>query len=229
MSALAVVTVFERRMYVCFGDPREFIPRFVEVWVLCVLYDDADLCVYLHVCMCAHSVSQESSQLWLAITVTRLNGFLSLHCARPKQLCWELVRRGCHLPHWGSGLGVLPRKIFKVFDADWGGCFTMPPQVTCASALPFNTGKHENFVFQSALPEFNQLLLDFFNVFDSWLILKLLYDSLNHVINAFSSGLLGGMVQEKGSWECCLLLQQLDCVACTMHQCTVCWVSAFAR
>jgi len=30
-----------------------------------------------------------------------------------------------------------------------------------------------------------------------------LYDSLNLVINAVSSGLLGGMVQEKGSRERC--------------------------
>jgi len=35
------------------------------------------------------------------------------------------------------------------------------------------------------LPEFNQLL-DFFNLFDSRLILTLLYDSLSLVINAFS-------------------------------------------
>jgi len=41
-----------------------------------------------------------------------------------------------------------------------------------------------------ALPEFNQLL-DLFNVYDSRLILTLLYDFLNLVINAFSSGLLG--------------------------------------
>jgi len=33
--------------------------------------------------------------------------------------------------------------------------------------------------------------------------LTLLYDSLNLVINVFSSGLLGGMVQEKGSRERC--------------------------
>jgi len=55
----------------------------------------------------------------------------------------------------------------------------------------------------SALPEFNWLLLDFFSLFDSRLILTLLYDSMNLVINAFSLGLLGGMVQEKGSRECC--------------------------
>jgi len=43
----------------------------------------------------------------------------------------------------------------------------------------------------SALPEFNQSLLDFFNLFDSRLILMLLYNSLSLVINAFCSGLLG--------------------------------------
>jgi len=37
----------------------------------------------------------------------------------------------------------------------------------------------------TALPEVNQLL-DFFNLFDSRLILTLLYDSLSLVINAFS-------------------------------------------
>ena len=40
----------------------------------------------------------------------------------------------------------------------------------------------------SALTEFSQSLLDFFSIFDSRLILMLLYDSLNLVINAFSSG-----------------------------------------
>jgi len=52
----------------------------------------------------------------------------------------------------------------------------------------------------------------------------LLYDSLNLVINAFNSGLLEGMVQDRQSWERC----KLDCVACTMHECTVFWVSYFA-
>jgi len=42
----------------------------------------------------------------------------------------------------------------------------------------------------SALPEFNQLL-DFFSLFDSRVIVTLVYDSLNLVINAFISGLLG--------------------------------------
>jgi len=81
----------------------------------------------------------------------------------------------------------------------------MPPQITCASALPGKTRKHENCVFRCscALPEFNQSLLDFFTLFDSRLVLMLLYDSLNLVINAVSSGLLEGMVQEKGSRESC--------------------------
>jgi len=41
-------------------------------------------------------------------------------------------------------------------------------------------------------------LLDFFNLFDSRLILMLLYDSLSLVISVFK-GTVGGMVQEKGS------------------------------
>ena len=71
----------------------------------------------------------------------------------------------------------------------------MPPQITCASALPGKTG-NTKIAFSlkcciSALLEFNQSPLDFFNLFDSRLILTLLYDSLNLVINAFSSRLLG--------------------------------------
>ena len=54
----------------------------------------------------------------------------------------------------------------------------------------------------SALPEFNQVL-DFFSLFDSRLILTLLYDSLTLVINAFSLGLLWGITQEKRSRERC--------------------------
>ena len=77
----------------------------------------------------------------------------------------------------------------------------MPHQLTCASALAGKTEKRE-IAFSpqcctSALPEFNQLH-DFFNLFDSRLILTLLYDSLNPVINAFSyREYWGGMVQEK--------------------------------
>jgi len=80
----------------------------------------------------------------------------------------------------------------------------MPPQITCAHCFytTLQNEKHENCIFTrfiSALPEFNQSLLDFFKRFDSRLILTMLYGSLNLVINAFSVGLLRDMVQEKGS------------------------------
>jgi len=71
----------------------------------------------------------------------------------------------------------------------------MPPQITCASALPGKTG-NTKIAFSGAVlvhcQEFNQSLLDFFNLFDSRLILTLLYDCLNLVINAFSLVLFGG-------------------------------------
>jgi len=49
----------------------------------------------------------------------------------------------------------------------------------------------------SALPEFNQSLLISLNLFDSLLILMLLYDYLNLVINAFSCWLLGAWFRRK--------------------------------
>ena len=76
----------------------------------------------------------------------------------------------------------------------------MPPQITCSSALPGKTGNMKIVFFTrciSALLEFNQSLLDFFNLFDSRLILTLLYDSLNLVINAFSLRLLGAWYRRK--------------------------------
>jgi len=83
----------------------------------------------------------------------------------------------------------------------------MTPQITWASALPGKTGneKHENCIFFtrcSALPEFNQSLIDFFNFFDSRLILTLLYDSLN-LNQCVRFGDFGGIVQKKRSRERC--------------------------
>jgi len=70
-----------------------------------------------------------------------------------------------------------------------GSLYLTLHQLTCASALPGKMEKRENcFSLKcciGALHEFNQLL-DFFNIFDSQLILTLLYDSLSFVINAFS-------------------------------------------
>ena len=105
----------------------------------------------------------------------------------------------------------------------------MPPQITCASALPGKTEKCENRISLkcciSALPEFNQLF-DFFNLFDSRLILTMLYDSLNHVINAFS---LQGYWRHGSRERKLRALQELDCVARAVHQYAVFWVSYFAR
>jgi len=75
----------------------------------------------------------------------------------------------------------------------------MPPQITCASGKTVNT----IIVFFthciSALPEFSQSLLGFFNVF---LTHNSLTDSPNLVINAFSSGLLGAWFSRErcSSW-----------------------------
>jgi len=80
----------------------------------------------------------------------------------------------------------------------------MPPQITCASALPGKTGKHKNCIFHSntisALLEFIRSLLDFFSLFDSRLILTLLHVWLPKSCNqCIQLGTIGGMVQEKGS------------------------------
>jgi len=106
---------------------------------------------------------------------------------------------------------------------------TMPPQITCASALP---GRRRNtkIAFSlkcciSALLEFNQLF-DVFNLFDSRLIPTMLYDSQNHVISAFNpQGWWGHGSGERKSRA----LQELDSVARTVHQCAVFWVSYFTR
>jgi len=77
----------------------------------------------------------------------------------------------------------------------------------------------------SALPEFNDLL-DFFNLFDSRLILTLPYDFLSLVIDEFSYRDYRG----HGSGERkSTALQQLDSVARTMHHFAVFCVSHFAR
>ena len=52
------------------------------------------------------------------------------------------------------------------------------------------------------MPEFNQSLLDFFNLFDLRLILTLLYDSKS-CNQCVQLGAVGGMIQEKGSRERC--------------------------
>jgi len=94
----------------------------------------------------------------------------------------------------------------------------MPPQITCASALPRKTGKHENRIFHS-----NAISVHCQNSTSRSLISSVslthdsysrccTYDSLYLVVNVFSSGLLRGHgLRERKSIE----PQQLDCVACT--------------
>jgi len=80
----------------------------------------------------------------------------------------------------------------------------------------------------SALPEFNQLLLDFFSLFDSQLTLTLLYDSLNLVIFVFSSGLLGAWFRRKEVESaaevglCCTQMHVLQCAAFLEEKNVIC-------
>ena len=69
----------------------------------------------------------------------------------------------------------------------------------------------------SALRKFNQLL-GFFKLFDSRFILMLLYDSLSFVIDAFNYRDCWGYGSEERK---SIALQQLDCVARTMHHCDI--------
>jgi len=67
-----------------------------------------------------YTVSQKkTSHLWLAITLTHMNGFWYF-LAEMLPMKWAMRRR-----------------------------FTMPPQITCASALPGKMGKHKNHIFHS--------------------------------------------------------------------------------
>jgi len=100
----------------------------------------------------------------------------------------------------------------------------MPPQITCASALPVKKGKHENCIFSLAVlvhceNSTSRCLISSVFLTHDWH--SLLYKSLNLVINACSLGLLEGMVQEKGSRESC---SSWTIVRTIMHQCAVFWV-----
>jgi len=68
-----------------------------------------------------YTVCQKMFHLWLAITLTHANGF------------------------WYFLAGMLPiKQAIKRH-------FTMPHQLTCASALPLKTGKRENCIFPQML------------------------------------------------------------------------------
>ena len=100
----------------------------------------------------------------------------------------------------------------------------MPPQITYVYALPGKMGKHKNCSLKgciSALPEPSQSLLDLFSIFDSRLILMLLYDYLNLVINVFSSGLMGAWFRRKE-------VKSAAAVGpCCMHNAPMCCLTGF--
>jgi len=77
----------------------------------------------------------------------------------------------------------------------------------------------------SALPEFSQLLFDFFNILthDSYISAAVrLPKYCNKCVQLEAFGV-------HGSGEKSRALQQLDCVALTKHQCAVFWICSLAR
>jgi len=113
----------------------------------------------------SYTVSQKNVHLWLAITLTHVNGL------------WHFFGRNV---------------TDKVSNRKTLYCVT-------SNNLCFCIKKNTKIAFLlkcciCALPEFNHLL-DFFNLFDSRLIPTLLCDSLNLVINAFSSKLLAAWLR----------------------------------
>jgi len=85
----------------------------------------------------------------------------------------------------------------------------------------WKTGKHKNRIFSlkcciSTLKKSRTDYLNSNSLFDSQFILTLLYDFLNLVINAFSSGLLGAWFRIKEVESAAAV----DCLARTMHVCT---------
>ena len=124
----------------------------------------------------------------------------------PPLVCYNFDTRECILIFFGRNV------TDKVSNQKALYCATSNNVCFCTTLQNGETRKSHFFSLKcciSALPEFKQSLLDFFSLFDSRLIL--LYDSLNLVTNAFSLGLLGGMVQEKGSGQC------RSSWTCTMH------------
>jgi len=106
-----------------------------------------------------YTVSQKTFHLWIAITLRHGNGFW--YFLAEMLLIEQAIKNIllCHL-RWLVLLHYLVKRRNTKIAFSLKCCI-------------------------SALPEFNQLL-DFFNLFDLRLILTMLYDSLNHVINAFS-------------------------------------------
>jgi len=148
--------------------------------------------IQLAIC-CKYTVFQKTSHLWFAITLAHVNAF------------------------WYFGRLV----IDKVSNQKMLYCATSNNLNFCTTWQNGETQKSHFFtqMLYQCIARIQPVAPWFLQSF--WLATHtLLYDSLNLVINVFSSGLLGGgMVQEKGSWEHCSVCT----VACTMHvhQCAV--------
>ena len=125
-----------------------------------------------------HCVSKNVMHLWFAITLTHVNAF------------WYFFGRNV--------IDKVSNQKTLYYATSINVCF--------CTTVPGKTGKHENRIFSfkyciSALPEFNQSLLDFFSLFSLtththaavWLP-----ESCNQCVQL---GAVGGIVQEKGSRE----------------------------
>jgi len=124
----------------------------------------------------------------------------------PRLVCYNFDTREWILIFFGRNVTVAIKRSF-----------TMSPQITCASALPGKTGNTKIALFTrciSALPELNQSLLDFFNLFDSRHILGLLCDSKSCNLCVELGALERGREVGHGAGEVkSRVLQQLDCVS----------------
>jgi len=104
-----------------------------------------------------YTVSQKMSHLWLAVTLTHVNRF------------WYFLAEIYH--------DKVSNQKMVYYATSNNLCTTLQNAETWKLHFSLKC-------CISALPEFNQLL-DFFNLFDSQLILTVLYDSLSLVINVF--------------------------------------------
>ena len=132
-----------------------------------------------------YTVSQKKTTLlWFAITSTSINRF------------------------WYFLAGMLPRK------KEVKRYFIFPPHLTSASALPGKTRKHENRIFFTQMLYYcfsrvQPVAALFFQFY--WLETHIVadIDSLNLIINWVQLWPVGGIAQEKWSWEFCAAAVEL--------------------
>ena len=123
-----------------------------------------------------YTVPQKTSHLWLAITSTHVHWF------------WYVLAE------------MLPIKYTIK------RCFTMPPQITSASALPGKNGKRKNCIFQWLYKCIARI-----QPVAAWFLLSFWLTTHTHTAvwlpkscsQCIQLGPFGGMVQEKGSRERC--------------------------